>query len=143
MTLNLFVLVTVVFIATPAFAQQTQNQNPRKRAEYPTPETVEQTNDIVYARYGDRELKLDLFMPKKRSTGLIPGIIVIHGGGWRNGVKDGFQKQAAFLAERGFAAATIDYRLSGEAVFPAAVNDCKAAVRWMRANADRLGINSE
>ena len=96
--------------------------------------------DITYAAYGDRELLLDLYLPAKRGEEPVPGIVVIRGGGWRRGDKDGFAHLAGYLAANGLAAICIEYRASPEATWPAAVNDTKAAVRWLRAHADEYGI---
>jgi pectinesterase len=96
--------------------------------------------DIVYARYPDRQLRLDLYLPAKKPARM-PGIVVIRGGGWRQGDKRGFARIARALAEQGFAAACIEYRVLPESRFPAAVHDSKAAVRWMRAEAAKHGID--
>jgi acetyl esterase/lipase len=98
--------------------------------------------DVVYARYGERALKLDLYRPK-RQAGLLPAVVIVHGGGWINGDKTKFRGLAQRLAERGYVTAAIEYRLAGEAKFPAAVHDCNAAVRWLRANADTYGIDPQ
>lgn len=96
----------------------------------------------MFAKYGDRELKLDLYRPNERGVAL-PTIVCIHGGGWAKGDRGSMTNLAQALAARGFVTATISYRLSGEAKFPAAIQDCKAAVRWLRANADRYGIDPD
>lgn len=96
--------------------------------------------DVTYATYGDRSLEMDLYRPK-RAWGELPAIVCIHGGGWAKGNRLSHEKVAQALAARGYVAATISYRLSGEAPFPAAIHDCKAAVRFLRANADQYGIN--
>jgi acetyl esterase/lipase len=103
--------------------------------------TVER--DLVYASYGARALRLDLHRPAKRGDSPLPAIVVIRGGGWLEGDKEAFGPMAAALAERGFAAVSIEYRASGEAVFPAAVEDTKAAVRWIRANAAKYGLDGD
>ncbi|MBM3855948.1 MAG: alpha/beta hydrolase, partial [Verrucomicrobia bacterium] len=107
------------------------------------PTSVQVERDLVYARYGDREVKLDLYLPRQPASAKIPCIVVIHGGGWRSGDKTRFAGQAAYLADKGFAAACIGYRLLPEVTFPAPIVDCKAAVRWVRANAARYGIDPE
>lgn len=96
--------------------------------------------DITYARYGDRTLEMDIFRPKKVWENL-PAIVCIHGGGWQKGSKINHRKVAQALAFRGFVTASISYRLSGEAQFPAHIKDCKAAVRFLRANAKWYGID--
>ncbi|MFN3153234.1 sulfatase-like hydrolase/transferase [Bremerella sp.] len=98
--------------------------------------------EVTYARYGDRTLEMDLFRPKS-SWGNLPAIVCIHGGGWAKGNRTSHEKVAQALALRGYVTANISYRLSGEEPFPAAIEDCKAAVRFLRANAGELGIDSE
>jgi arylsulfatase A-like enzyme/acetyl esterase/lipase len=98
--------------------------------------------DVTYARYGDRELEMDIYRPKG-AWGELPAVVCIHGGGWAKGNRTSHEKVAQALAARGYVAATISYRLSGEAPFPAAIHDCKAAVRFLRANAKEYGIDSE
>ncbi|MBI1353727.1 MAG: alpha/beta hydrolase fold domain-containing protein [Acidobacteria bacterium] len=105
------------------------------------PPGVTLREDLVYAAYGSRELRLDLFTPNRQ--GPRPGVVVVHGGGWRNGDKLKFRAFCADLAGRGYAAACIEYRLSGEARFPAALYDAKAAVRWMRAVGPQYGVDPE
>lgn len=97
---------------------------------------------VTYARYGDRTLEMDIYRPKQ-AWGALPGVVCIHGGGWANGTRANHGRVAQALAARGYVAATISYRLSGEAPFPAAIHDCKAAVRFLRANASELGIDTK
>ena len=96
--------------------------------------------DIEYARVGDRALKLDLYRPKNQK-GVVPGVIVIHGGGWKGGSKGDMRLYGEFYAKLGYVAASISYRLTNEATHPAQVTDAKAAVRWMRANAEKYSID--
>ncbi len=103
---------------------------------------VEVFEALTYATYGERELQLDLFEPKDQE-GPLPAILWIHGGGWKNGTGKGGAKMARYFAERNYVAVSISYRLSGEAPFPAHIQDCKAAVRWLRANAKQYGIDPE
>jgi arylsulfatase A len=103
---------------------------------------VEEFEALTYAKYGDREMQLDLFKPKDQK-GPLPAIIWIHGGGWKNGTRKGGAKMARYFAERNYVAVSISYRLSGEAPYPAQIEDCKAAVRWLRANAKTYGIDPE
>lgn len=107
------------------------------------PENVRVTRDIVYASYGERHLHLDLYEPVQRDAAQLPVIVVIRGGGWLEGDKEGFGPMAAALAVRGLIAVSIEYRASGEVVFPAAVEDTKAAVRWLRANAAQYHIDPD
>jgi acetyl esterase/lipase len=94
--------------------------------------------DIEYARTDEHRLRLDLYLPQQRQ-GPLPLVIWVHGGGWRRGSKDACRM--VFLVREGFAVASIDYRLAPQAKFPDQLDDCKAAVRFLRANAARYGID--
>lgn len=126
------------------------------RADATLPENVIAHEGLVYARYGEREMTLDLYLPKAaEETGAkkkaapgetLPGVVFIHGGGFYQGSPAAYAPMAMQLAARGYVTANIEYRLAGEALFPAAIEDCKAAVRWLRAHAsdyrldpDRIG----
>jgi len=98
--------------------------------------------NVTYARYGDRTLEMDIYRPQG-VWGTLPAVVCIHGGGWANGSRTSHEKVAQAVAARGYVAATISYRLSGEAPFPAAIHDCKAAVRFLRANAKEYGIDPD
>lgn len=104
------------------------------------PEGVKSEENIVYTSYGDRDLHLDLFAPVK--GGLYPGVLLIHGGGWRSGDRSMEIPMAQLLASHGYVTATVEYRLSVEALYPAAVQDLKTALRWMRANASKYNIDT-
>ncbi len=119
-------------------AARAQQQDPPLRI----PANVEVKKDLVYAKYGSREMHLDLYLPASGS-GPFPAVVYIHGGGWKNGNKMAFSRQAAHMASKGFAGACIEYRLSGEAKWPAAIHDSKAAVRWVRANAKTYNIDPD
>ena len=93
--------------------------------------------DIEFAVVQDQSLKLDLYLPEKpKGSGLV---VWIHGGGWRKGSKE--QCFITWLPEHGYTVASISYRFSGVAKFPAQLHDCKGAVRWLRANAGKYGYN--
>lgn len=104
------------------------------------PPGVQLVKDVEFGKVGDRALKLDLYTPVKLKKP-VPGLIFIHGGAWKGGNKDMYRPYAARYAQRGYVVASISYRLSGEAPFPAAVEDAKCAVRWMRANANAYKID--
>ena len=110
------------------------------RAAPAVPDTVVWEEGIEYSAPGGESLKLNLARPKS-GEGPFPAVICIHGGGFRAGSREGYDQLAVRLAERGFVAATISYRLAPKHPFPAAVHDTKAAVRWLRANAARLGVD--
>src|SRR5437899_3647062 len=86
--------------------------------------------DLVYKRVNGIALTLDLYRPEEVS-GLLPVIVCIHGGHWDAGGKE--RCPAVTLVQDGYAVASIDYRLTRTAPFPAQIEDCKAAVRWLRA----------
>jgi len=126
--------LAVVLLLTSPLAGQ--NQNPP----FVAPNNVKITPDVVYAAIGARQMHLDLYLPKN-GAGPFPAVVYIHGGGWQNGNRLAFRRQAAYLATKGYAGACIEYRLSGEAKYPAALYDSKAAVRWVRANAAKYNID--
>lgn len=114
--------------------QRVESRSTRERV--PAGTRVER--DVVYERVGDRELHLDFYRPPTQSK--LPLVVWVHGGGWKSGSKNG-AGPSKILLTRGFAVASVEYRLSGEATFPAAVVDCKAAVSFLRKHADRFGID--
>jgi dipeptidyl aminopeptidase/acylaminoacyl peptidase len=114
-----------------------------KRANYWGYSAPRVLHDVVYANYSDRQLTLDVYQPPKSSQRSVPGIIVVRGGAFQQGDKVFFGYIAGALAIEGFVAASIEYRTSDQAKFPAAVQDVKAAVRWMRAHAVEYGINPD
>jgi acetyl esterase/lipase len=91
---------------------------------------------VEYGRAGDRSLKLDLLRPKDQGDKVLPVVVAIHGGGWQGGNKESFRWLAAgFAATGNYVGISVGYRLTGEAIWPAQIHDCKAAIRWVRANA--------
>lgn len=96
--------------------------------------------DLVYWQRGSRCLALDLYLPQRTAA---PLVVFVHGGGWQSGYRAEFAPLAARLAQRGYAAAAISYRLSGEAGYPAAVHDAQAAVQWLRSQASRYGFDPQ
>ena len=105
------------------------------------PDSMRAVRNITYVQRGGHALQLDLYLPARPKADTVPGIVLVHGGGWRAGVRDNFAPMAIRMAQRGYAAATISYRLSPEALYPAAVQDARAAVRWMRTHAGEYGID--
>ena len=105
------------------------------------PNNINSLRNITYAKYKERELKLDLFFSQPDSV-FRPGVILIHGGGWRSGDKSLLAPLALKLAEKGFVAATMEYRLSPEAIFPSAVLDITNSIKWLKINGSHFGIDS-
>jgi len=105
------------------------------------PKGVKCKENLIYCSYGTRNLTADIFYPAKKSKKGYPAVVMIFGGGWRSGDKSQNVPMAQQLAAKGYVALTIDYRLSPEAKYPAAVQDVKAAVRWLRANAKQYRVD--
>lgn len=95
--------------------------------------------DIEFARAGDQTLKLDLHLPRGQAKS--PLIVWVHGGAWRSGSKAGMP--LGQLVEDGYPIASVDYRLSTEARFPAQIHDIKAALRFVRANSAKWNVSAE
>lgn len=102
-----------------------------------TAEPFKKIANVKYAEVGDQTLALDLYLPTTKNA---PLIVWVHGGAWRAGSKD-FMPLTA-LVEDGYAIASVDYRLSTVATFPALIHDCKGAIRWLRAHATEYGYNT-
>ncbi len=104
------------------------------------PDSLIWEEGIVYSTPNGEALALNMARPKPDS-GMRPAILCIHGGGFRAGKRESYDNQCKKLASNGFVAVTITYRLAPKHQFPAAVHDCKAAVRWLRANAAKYNID--
>lgn len=94
--------------------------------------------DVVYAEVDGNKLPLRLFIPTDVKNP--PLVVYIHGGSWRAGSYKSCE--LATLTEQGFAVASIEYRFTNVAIFPAQIHDCKGAVRWLRANAGKYGYDA-
>ena len=103
---------------------------------------VREATDLVYGKGGGADLRLDLVMPAD-GDGPFPAVVCIHGGGWVGGKRQDMDQTVQVLAKHGFVAVSPDYRVGPHDPFPAAVEDCKAAVRWLRANARKYHLNPE
>ena len=108
----------------------------------PIPDDVVFETGIEYTNPDNQHLQLNMARPKN-GTGPFPTIICIHGGGFRAGNREGYNGQCMRLAQQGYVAMTVSYRLAPKYPFPAAIHDTKAAVRWSRANAARYKIDPE
>jgi acetyl esterase/lipase len=106
------------------------------------PDDVIFETGIEYTNPDNQHLQLNLARPKK-GEGPFPAVICIHGGGFRAGSREGYNGQCIRLAQHGYVAMTVSYRLAPKYKFPAAVHDVKAAVRWARANAEKYHIDPE
>lgn len=104
------------------------------------PEGVVFVQDVEYSNPDDQHLQLNIAHPKEGARPF-PTVLCIHGGGWIGGHRKSYDHQCLKLAEQGYVAATVSYRFAPKYPFPAAIHDCKAAVRWLRANADKYHID--
>jgi acetyl esterase/lipase len=119
-------------------------QQKKSAQEVRIPENVVLEADIEYGLAGDRSLKLDLLRPRDQGEKVLPVVVAIHGGGWEGGSKETYRGLPASLAASGnYVGISVGYRLSGEAIWPAQIHDCKAAIRWVRANAARYRIDEK
>lgn len=132
-TIVLILSISCILIAVIAYAEQ--SQQPR------LPEGVRHDADLVYKRVDGHELALDLYW-RENADQPMPLIIWVHGGAWLSGSRKGAGGILPLLDD-GFAIASISYRLSQQAIFPTQIEDCKAAVRWLRAHAQQYNIDPE
>jgi acetyl esterase/lipase len=106
------------------------------------PKSVEWLTGIEYSNPDDQHLQVNLARPRD-GAGPFPAVVCIHGGGFRAGHRDAYNALCLKLAERGYFAMTVSYRLAPKYQFPAAVHDVKAAVRWLRANAQKYHVDPD
>lgn len=143
--INLFLLslLSALITATPVQAEPAAPAQPAKpAAPVPgLPPGVKALKDLPYVPGGDEAQRLDLYLPEATPEKPLPLVIWIHGGGWRAGNKAGCP--GVFLISKGYAAASIEYRFSQKALFPAQIQDCQAAIRWLRANSKKYQLDPE
>ncbi len=137
MKLHLLSIAFVLAFCTTTGLAQPSTKQPQRRITLPP--GVKALKDLEYGKASGRAMLLDLYLPEKGDKP-VPLIIWIHGGAWMGGSKDGSGPALRFTAN-GYAVAHIGYRLSQEAKFPAQIYDCKAAVRWLRANATKYNLD--
>jgi len=108
----------------------------------PVPETGRVTveQDVVFGTGGGRDLRCNVYMPPQAGTDR-PSVLLVHGGGWVNGDRGQLHGYGILLGRIGYVCVATEYRLAGESKWPAQIHDVKAALRWMRANSARLGID--
>jgi acetyl esterase/lipase len=141
MTVRLRILAASLCLVVPAQS---------RAAETAPDEAIVIRRDIAYRDGTSKSWRLDLAMRKDLTGKPRPGIVVIHGGGWIEGDKSSFvfseriaPANIVDFARLGFVAVTVNYRLSAEAPFPAALEDCKCAVRWLRAHAGEYNLDRD
>ncbi|MAT71290.1 MAG: hypothetical protein CMJ58_17400 [Planctomycetaceae bacterium] len=106
---------------------------------------IKVVRDIAYREGDSKAWRLDLAMPAAVTDELRPALVIVHGGGWRGGAKevDVYQKMMTDYAKKGYVTINVEYRLTGEAPFPACIEDVKCAVRWLRAHAEEYGVDPD
>jgi acetyl esterase/lipase len=104
------------------------------------PDDVSAHRDLVFQTIGEKALELDLLTPDGQAAP-VPVVILIHGGCWMAGARQEMEFYAVKLAQLGYAAATVDYRLSEHVRYPAALEDCRAAIRWLTDNCNEYNID--
>lgn len=129
------------FTVYSAFAKEVKDYPFIEIANPELPENIFIDSNQVYEEYGKRKLRLDVFYPKTQKQ-KFPAIILVHGGGWKSGDKSQQIPLGKIIASKGFVAAAVEYRLSPEAMYPAAILDLKAAVRWLRKNHAKYFIDT-
>ncbi|MGB7328817.1 MAG: alpha/beta hydrolase [Rubripirellula sp.] len=127
-----FAIAAFVSVATA------QERETRPRVSF---EDINVLRDVVFGTGGGRDLTMHIVLPKSAAPNPVPAYVWIHGGGWQGGTKDGGVGQVVPLVRDGFVGATIEYRLTGEASFPAQIEDCKCAIRYLRAHAEKYNID--
>ncbi|WP_146851063.1 alpha/beta hydrolase fold domain-containing protein [Brevifollis gellanilyticus] len=133
-------------VAVLTRSQQRQDQAKKKDGSQPrpVPEGIEAQRDLAYADTDNPRQKLDLYLPKARKDNKpLPVIVFIHGGGWKAGDKSGGLNNVARFVQSGeYAGVSVGYRLTDEAKWPAQIHDCKAAIRWIKANAKEYNLDA-
>jgi acetyl esterase/lipase len=136
-----WLILLAVLFGYQAYAWQTSAEE--RYGGRPLPPGVEVVRDVVYGKGGGRSLTLDILRLKESAKASQPVVVYVHGGGWSGGSKAGAPPLLAALAQRGYFCATIDYRLSQEARFPAQIEDCKCAIRFLRSRAREYNLNPD
>jgi acetyl esterase/lipase len=142
------VFIALVFVAIVTFAQARKDERIFVKPGSMSLEELRQEPitfelDIPYGDAGNPRQRLDLYLPKNRKSGNLPVIVFLHGGGWMFGNKsDGACSLMPFVRSGEYAGISSGYRLSGEAQWPAQIHDVKAAIRWVRANASKYGLDA-
>lgn len=139
MRLNQLKLAIVLLCCLASLTWGADESNAKQHA--PLPKGVRAEWDIQYLPDGDPSQSLDIYLPDTPAEKPLPLVVWIHGGGWSGGSKS--ERAAVPLVLHGYAAASVEYRFSQKAVFPAQIQDCQAAIRWLRANSKKYNIDPD
>ena len=132
-------LLLIPIAGMAAAQQQRQQRNLAARV----PADVEVIRDVEYGKGGDTSLMLDIVRPKTQPKDPMPVVVFIHGGGWQRGDKQSGLGKLILLVQKGYFGASINYRLTDIAPFPAQIEDCKCAIRWVRAHAKEYNLDAD
>src|SRR3954463_2370530 len=131
------IIAFIVIALVPVVARAEEKSAPPPKSEVKDGVRIER--DIAYVPDGDSSQRLDLYLPEKSADKPLPLLVWVHGGGWLGGSKS--ENPGSALTARGeYASASVEYRFSDKALFPAQIEDCQAAVRFLRANAKKYNI---
>lgn len=131
-------LLLLLALLTASLTAQTPKQASKP---FELPAGIKLEKDIAYIDGGDEAQKLDIYLPETRSDKPLPLIVHIHGGGWRSG--SNFPCPVTPMVLKGYAVASVEYRFSQKAIFPAQIQDCQAAIRWLRAHAKQYNFDTK
>lgn len=134
-------LVFITTISLPLLRIVAQEKpEAQSKPEVSLPPGITWDFDVPYVKDGDASQRLDIYYPQTQPSHPLPLIVHIHGGGWMGGSKHPCDTR---LVAHGYVIASVEYRFSQKAKFPAQIQDCQAAIRWLRANAKQYHINPE
>ena len=139
------IMASVIALACAGFAadEEAAAPKPAPQPEYKIPDDVELIKDIAYSQDGNKAHKLDILRLKTPSKEPMPVIVWIHGGGFRGGSKTSGYPRLMRFVQRGYLGVTIDYRFSTEKIFPAQLEDCKCAIRFLRVKAKKYNLDAD
>ncbi len=133
--------LTVMGLAAAVYAVETAAPKSAPKPKFQIPDDVELIKDIPYSEDGHKMHKLDILRLKNRPKYPMPVIVWIHGGGFRGGSRTSGYARLMRFVQRGYAGVTIDYRWTTEVIFPAQLQDCKCAIRWVRGHAKEYNLD--
>ena len=140
---SILFMAGVLVLACAGFAADEEAPKPAPKPEFKIPDDVELIKDIAYSQDGNVKHKLDILRLKAPSKEPMPVIVWIHGGGFRGGSKTSGYSRLMRFVQRGYLGVSIDYRFSTEAIFPAQLEDCKCAIRFLRAKAKDYNLDPD
>lgn len=135
--------MALVLLSCAAYASAQPTVEPATQPRW-MPDSLQLVGDVPYAATDNPRQRLDLVVPRAEADGPRPVVVFIHGGAWRAGDKrSGLRRLGKFAKTNHYAIASIGYRLTDEAQWPAQIHDCKAAIRWLRANASKYQLDAD